>query len=396
MFKIYQKFKPLSFLIISYFLITAIIYSMAGIPVVIANDPEPYYDPIERFGITAPLGVVGYNISEIHTTTYLDWAKESFSVPDGVEYIHVLKMRFNKDDLQDQILYDQFLQDLPNLIARNIGSTWLIGNEPDCYWQDNLYPEIYAERFFTVTNIINSEDETAFVGFGSIVQPSPIRIRYLERSLTKLEELSGSKENAMKMIDFWSIHSFILNEEPITDTQRPWGAGHAIGFDCTAGDCYDLEKITDFSDTYSIEIFMDRIRYFRYWLNSIGDREKPLWITEYGSLFPDWEVICIPNESGKCGPPFNGWPTEMDTISFMIDSFNFLLQSSNENLGMTNDGNKLVQRWYWYSLNDHTYSFGGTLFDPDNNKQITELGKAYKNYIEFLIFPKTFLPIIYK
>jgi hypothetical protein len=305
-------------------------------------------------------------------------------------------MRFNKDDSLDKNFYDQFLQDLPNLIARNIGSTWLIGNEPDCYWQDNLFPEIYAERFFAVTNIINSVDETALVGFGSIVQPTPIRLRYLERSLTKLEELSGSKENAMKMIDFWSIHSFILNEEPITDTQRPWGAGHAIGFDCAAGDCYDLIKITDYADTYSIDIFEQRISNFRMWMEMIGEREKPLWITEYGSLLPDWEIICFPNQTGKCDPPYNGWPIEKDTIDFMIDSFTFLLHSYDENLGNPNDEDKLVQRWYWYSLNDRLDSFGGSLFDPENDKQITELGKAYKRYIEFLIFPKTYLPIIFK
>ena len=354
---------------------------------------QEQYDTLIRFGITAPLGVVGYDLSEIHALTYLDWAKESLSVPDGVEYIHVLKMRFNKDDSLDQILFDQFLQDLPNLIARNIGSTWLIGNEPDCYWQDNLFPEIYAERFFAVTNIINSEDETALVGFGSIVQPTPIRLRYLERSLKKLEELSGSKENAMKMIDFWSIHSFILNEEPITDTQKPWGAGHAIGFDCSADDCFDLIIITDYADTYSIDIFEQRISNFRMWMEIIGEREKPLWITEYGSLLPDWEVYC--SDPVWC-EPYNNWPSTKDNINFLVDSFDFLLNTSNGATGLPNDENKLVQRWYWYSLNDHLDSFGGSLFDPDNDKQITELGKAYKRYIEFLIFPKTFLPIIFK
>lgn len=354
-------------------------------------------DILIRFGITAPLGITGYDLSSIHTLTYLDWATESSNVPDGIEYVHVLKMRFDKDDSIDQTNYEQFLLDLPNLISRNIGAVWLIGNEPDCYWQDNLFPEIYAERFFEVTNIINSVDETALVGFGSIVQPTPIRIRYLERSLTKLVELGGSKEKAMNMIDFWSIHSFILNEEPITDTLKPWGAGHAIGFDCAAGECYDLIKIIDYGDTYSIDIFKERITNFRMWMEFIGEREKPLWITEYGSLFPDWEVMCP-----ECGEPFNNWPTAADNINFMLDSFNLLLYASDDSIGLPNDEDKLVQRWYWYSLNGYVNviegreSYGGTLYDPENNKQITELGKAYKRYIEFLIFPKTFLPIIFK
>jgi hypothetical protein len=291
----------------------------------------------------------------------------------------------------DEAAYQQFLTGLPDLIMRNLGSVWLIGNEPDRKkYQDDLTPEKYAERFFEVATIIKNFDPNAKIGFGSVVQPTPIRIRYLEKSLARLSELAGNRETALSMIDIWSIHAFILTEI------GTWGADIPPGFDCDVISCDDAILITDYSDTYSIDIFIDRIQYFRNWLNSIGQREKPLWITEYGSLFYYWEVLCSINSGYDCQNPDNGWPTELDTIEFMVDTFNFLLQSKDENLGNPNDEDKLVQRWYWYSLNDRLDSFGGSLFDPENDKQITELGKAYKRYIEFLIFPKTYLPIIFK
>ena len=89
----------------------------------------------------------------------------------------------------------------------------------------------------------------------------------------------------------------------------------------------------------------------------------------------------------------------------MISTFDYLLHAYNSAIGLPDDGYKLVQRWYWYSLNGYVkiyppeeekYSYGGTLFDPDNNKQITNQGIAYKNYIELLIGPKIFLPIVRK
>jgi hypothetical protein len=48
---------------------------------------------------------------------------------------------------------------------------------------------------------------------------------------------------------------------------------------------------------------------------------------------------------------------------------------------MPGDNNLLVQRWFWYTMNDHRWKFGGVLYDPDNDNQITEVGLAYLNYV---------------
>jgi hypothetical protein len=63
-----------------------------------------------------------------------------------------------------------------------------------------------------------------------------------------------------------------------------------------------------------------------------------------------------------------------------------LLNTTDPAIGLPSDGNRLVQRWFWYSLNEHRYNFGGTLYDPDNSKARTAVGTAWINYVDPPIF----------
>ena len=369
-----------------------------------ATEPEPYYEPIERFGITAPYNYSVEDLELFNIRSVLDWkADNTVILPDSIDYIHVLKV---SDEL-----YSDTLNNLPTLIPNNLGEVWIIGNEPDRFClQDSVNPEIYAERYHQIATNIRSLDPTAKLGFGTVVQPTPIRIRYLERAIDKLVELSGgNRESAMNLIDIWSIHAFILNEHPFT-----WGAGVPVGFytytyqdvidekireECYTGEVYDEEEISDkisisdFSDTHSIEIFIERIIFFRNWMYKIGEQEKPLWITEYGSLFPPIDPPCPPGED-NCVNYVN--ISDAETANFMIDTFNYLLYAKNDSIGFPEDDYHLVQRWYWYSLNDYRYNFGGSLLDPDNNYELTLVGNAYKSYTDYLISSKIFLPLIFR
>lgn len=315
-------------------------------------------DTVCRFGITSPTGSEGYNIASLGIGSYLDWgAASNPSLPEGIEYIRVLRVR---DDV-----YPDTLAKLPGWIDAYPGSVWVVGNEPDTKYenQDALTAEVYADRFYQLARIIRTSDSTARTAFGSIVQPTPIRLRYLDRAWTQLVARAGSEFAARQLIDMWSIHSFILNEQP-----GSWGTGVPPGFE------YDFDDaiiITDLADTYNIDIFKERINAFRSWLADKGMRDKPLWITEYGSLLPP---IDPPG-----GPPLYH-ASDADTSAFMVDSFNFMLSATDDQTGLPADGNLLVQRWFWYSLNDHRYNFGGTLFDPDNNKQPTLVGANYIDY----------------
>jgi hypothetical protein len=279
------------------------------------------------------------------------------SLPPGVEYIHVLRLR---DDL-----YPQTLANLPAWVEANPGSVWVVGNEPDTTYenQDALLPEVYADRYYEISTVIRRLDRSARIAFGSVVQPTPIRLRYLDRAWNQLVTETGGSAAASRLIDLWSIHSFILNEQ-----MGGWGTGIPPGFENDHGDAI---IITDFADTYSIAIFQQRIIDFRLWMQSIGERDKPLWITEYGSLFPP--------EDPPGGPNYYN-VSDGDTSLYMVNTFDFMLAATDNFSGMPADGNQLVQRWFWYSLNDYRYHFGGTLFDPDDNKLPTLVGEKFIEY----------------
>lgn len=337
----------------------------------------PYYQPVERFGITAPLGFAGYDLESINVRAALDWNKDStFPLPPEIEYIHVLRVRND--------LYDGVLASLPILIPANPGEVWIIGNEPDTTYevQDNVYAEVYAARYYEIATIIRALDPSAKLVFGNIVQPTPIRLHYLDFALNELDALSGSRESSLALIDIWSIHAFILNES------GGWGTGVPLGYEELQPDSPDYWGeplvITDLSETYSIDMFMDFVVDFRDWMNSKGEQNKPLWITEYGSLLP-------PRDPPDYIPP--GWPTTQDTINYMTDTFDFLLSETDSSTGFPADNDHLVQRWFWYSLNDHLDSFGGSLFNPDN-KEITLVGEAFRDYTDRLIPRIVFLPIV--
>lgn len=240
------------------------------------NGNSPALD-VCRFGITSALDAAGYPIDSIGVGGFLDWSPSSSPIlPSGVEHLRVLSVSDRS--------YDGMISHLVEWLAAFPGATWIVGNEPDTRNnQDNLLPEIYAQRFFEISTTIRSKDATAHIAIGTIVQPTPIRLRYLDRVWTKLGQLAGNAMNASGLIDIWAIHSFMLNEKP-----QSWGAGVPPGFENDHADAFITD---DISTTYSISLFKQRIANFRQWMLAKGEQGKPLWITEYGSLIPRKSVV---------------------------------------------------------------------------------------------------------
>ena len=84
--------------------------------------------------------------------------------------------------------------------------------------------------------------------------------------------------------------------------------------------------------------------------------------------------------------------SDQDTAAYMIATFDFLLNARDSTTGLAADGNRLVQRWFWYSLNEHRYVFGGSLYDQDQGKVITPVGQAFVNYTSRLPVCYWYLP----
>jgi hypothetical protein len=151
-------------------------------------------------------------------------------------------------------------------------------------------------------------------------------------------------------VDVWNIHLAILREE-----RGSWGVGIPPGLPDDSGILYEIE------DNADVEILKEQVVTFRRWMARRGLREKPLIVTEFSVLMP-LEY---------------GFPFEV-VRDFMLDAADYLMTATDADLGYPADGNRLVQRWAWYSSADETY-YTGNLFDPDTG-QITPLGKVFAEY----------------
>lgn len=321
-----------------------------------------------HFGIGAPYGVKGYDLSLLGVGGYLDWGRyRHSSVPDAIRYFSVL-------NVSDEA-YQDLPQNLPAILARNPGGVWIIGNEPDSEvrYQDHISAETYGARYFALASFIRSYDPTALIGFGPIIQPSQIRITYLQKALDHMVRLAGgSRSTALGLIDVYAIHAFILNEEQLYDSSGrvlSWGAGLPIGYDPSWG-APEVIRIDAYANetwkTHDINIFKNRVIRFRQWMKAQGEQNKPLWITEYGSLFPSTGSSYL-------------YVSDQDSIAFMEQTFEFTLGYRDPNLGYPGDENRLVQHLLWYSLNEDRDKFGGSLFDPLTRAR-TVVGDRFASY----------------
>ena len=245
---------------------------------------------------------------------------------------------------------------LMSMVDSHPGSLWLVGNEPDCIWQDNLLPEDYAHIYHEIYTAIKGRDPTALVAPGGIVQPTPLRLQWLDGVLAEYEDEYG----VQMPVDVWNIHNAILRE-----ARDDWGADIPPGFDEI-----DVGVWREVQDNDRLDIFEEQIWNFRQWMADSGYAGDPLIITEFGVLMP---VV-------------SGF--DLDRVNaFMDATFEFLNETTDQSLGDPADGFKLVQRWAWFGLDNPPYdendpqpqTFNGNLFDPYTT-QITGYGLNYKTH----------------
>jgi hypothetical protein len=232
----------------------------------------------------------------------------------------------------------------------NPGSLWLIGNEPDVQWQDNVTPERYAVVYSDLYAAIKAADPTAQVAIGGVSQPTPLRMAYLDRVLDAYRMQFGAE----MPVDVWNIHAFILREE-----RDSWGVDIPPGMDVAQGQLYEI------ADHKDMEIFRRQITDFRRWMAERGLRDKPLIVTEYGILMP----------------ASYGFPPEV-VSDFLVNTFDFFLTARDPELGYPADDNRLVQAFNWFSIADTTYPTSN-LFDPET-RNVSPVGETFKAYVSGL------------
>ncbi|MFQ5400785.1 MAG: hypothetical protein ACE5E7_14460 [Anaerolineae bacterium] len=238
---------------------------------------------------------------------------------------------------------------LAEAIAANPGAVWMIGNEPDVKWQDNVTPERYAVLYHDAYAFIKARDPSARVAIGGVAQSTPLRRAYLDVVLDSYRAAYGRP----MPVDVWTIHAYTLREEA-----GSWGVDIPPGMDGTLGRQYEI------ADHGDLNIFSQNLIDFRAWMAERGYQERPLAVTEFGIIMP----------------PDYGFPPEM-IAEYMAQAFDFLLTAANET-GYPADGGRLVQQWFWYSLYDSPdYYPSGNLFDRPSG-QLTFLGRAFAEYVK--------------
>jgi hypothetical protein len=318
-----------------------------------------------RFGVGG--GTNDYPVTALNVGWSMDWGTQ-LNPPqlNGAEYIQVVRLQ----PALGGYSFTPATTTLYSIIDQNPGSIWLIGNEPDSPYQDALYPATYAQAYHQVYYLIKQRDPSARIGIGSIVQPTPIRFQYLDLFLAAYQQSYGENPPA----DIWSTHSYILREIDHSDPQAQphgpyevWGAYIPKGITVTRGILYN------YSDMFSLTIFQQRLIDMRSWMRDRGYGDKPLYVTEYGTLFPYPPYITPPPSVDENGVAL----TESRTQAFMTASFKVMQTLTSTLVGYAVDANRLVQRWLWYSVSDPGY--GGPLFDPYSHA-LRPLGAVFYSY----------------
>ncbi len=302
-----------------------------------------------RFGIVVdPRNgpITRYATAQLCAGWYHD-RRTAFSVdrPDGMEYVQVVRV--------GSTTWPGERDSLAGKAAALPGSLWIIGYEPDNRVEDNRTPAEYATIYHEAHQLIKAADPTAQVANGALSQPTTLRLQWL----SDVWNAYRSQYGADMPVDVWTTNNYIENET------AAWGIGVPPGSTATSGRTVDLRWDGD-----RMDYFASQIRALRQWMAQHGQREKPLIVSEFGL-------------------PYSASPTQRYTtdrvIEFMQRTVNYMLYTMEPGLGMPTDGNRLVQRFAWYSLDRPPADYVGTqpgsngnLFDPAS-LDLTRFGFHY-------------------
>ena len=352
---------------------TVLLLATLAVGLMPSRSAGPMYTRQERLGVAfvrrvaAPGGgfvhqsLSQYNVAPLGVGWYSDW---TYSVTPAqpadttLEYVPLVSVSDGS--------WPPNWTNLENAVKANPGSTWLIGNEPECPNQDAVTPEVYAVRYHEAYTQIKGWDATAQIAIGAIVQPTPLRFRWLEKAMAAYQQNHGVK----MPVDVWNIHVQILQEG---SPQNPnAGAGVPVGIDPVAEGL--VPRQYSLPDNADPEILKTMVLDFRDWMAAQGERNKPLIISEMGVLYPSIYLV----EGGSEVERQQRGDRAIEL--FMAETFDWLYHTTDAQLGYPGDENRLVQRWLWFSLNDSFYDedlnprgFNGSLYDYQT-QQLTRFG----------------------
>jgi hypothetical protein len=310
----------------------------------------PFGNARDRLGFDSGT-LTGYDVAQLNAGWYSNWgASLNPDHPDHLVYAQLIRFHAGADPHDPaQVTVNPSKATIAQIAAAQPGSLWLMSNEPDSFYQgDPILPEVYAVVYHDFYAYIKDLDPTALIANGGIVQPTPCRLEYLD---IVWDTFLNTYDEPMP-VDVWNIHAFVLRE-----VYKQWGASTPPGVDPSCGIAYTVD------DSGDMDIFWNNIRAMRTWMKEKGQQDKPLIISEYGILWPQW---------------FAAQYTPQRVSYFMTQTFDLFLYETDPEIGYAADDYRLVQTWAWYSLSDDQ-QYNGYLFNS-GNKTLSLMGRSYASY----------------
>jgi hypothetical protein len=320
--------------------------------------------PFCRFGVNLWRrgDVREFDLAGLRAGWYVDYVAPGPAHPPALDYAPVLFLRQVGADGYE---VGKSWAAIDALLAANPGARLMIGNEPDRRdFQDDMAPAAYAAAYHDFYYYVKGRDPTAQVLAGNIVQPTPLRLQYLDLVLDAYRTRYGEE----MPVDAWSIHNYILNERSCAvHPDDCWGADIPPGIEAAEG------LVIGVDETDRIDLFFAHIERFRRWMAERGYRDRPLYVTEFGVLMP---------------PNYGYEPARVN--AFMRKAFDYMLRAADLNTGYAPDANRLVQRFSWYAVVEP--QFNGGLWESTSPTDpaaapfvITPIGAAYRDYTAAVI-----------
>jgi hypothetical protein len=275
---------------------------------------------------------------------------------------------------------------LGNLVDSRPGSLWIIGNEVDRGpdpgqiegGQGDTFPEIYAQAYHDVYYFIKDRDPKAQIAVSALVQVTPGRIQYMDL----MWDAYKTKYGATMPVDVWNMHLYILPEvnpsgQPNAVANVALGTDPALGRKESGGNANlcPLTEVYCVAEHDDMDVFEEQVIAMRTWMRDHGQRHKPLILSEFSILYPnidDGGSCWLQDEFGNCF-------TSQRVTNFLNNSFSYLESAVNPTLGYPKDGNRLVQQWLWFSVNNQDGV--GNVSDLVRSNSLTQVGQAYKTKV---------------
>lgn len=345
-----------------------------------------------RYGVAALSSAQVDWIDDLGSGWYLNFGPSASSASNSAEYIPVIGVRQNKDSNGNYLPTYSVTPAVTDgalgaLVDSKPKSLWIIGNEVDRGpnpgqsqgGQGDTYPDVYAKAYHEIYHYIKQRDPLAQVANSALVQVTPGRLQYLDL----MWEAYKSEFGAAMPVDVWNMHLYILPE--VNPSGQPNGiANVALGTDPAlarreSGGNPNLcpqENVYCVAEHDDMNIFNDQVIAMRTWMNTHGQRDKPLVLSEFSILYPyidDGGTCFLQDEFGNCF-------TSQRVTNYLNSTLNYLKSATDPNLGYPKDGNRLIQQSLWFSINNE--GAVGDVSDLMRNNALTQVGQAYKSFVQ--------------